>query len=186
MRVFNLPKLHPSQTLKCSNVSAEIFVVCRDFLAPKHVDPKFLDPQHVFKDLSASVATGPSAKAAAAQAQTNVFQPEKKRRKRDGYAEGDYTLHSSVPVSQFVLAPDPIAVLGSVSQMVFETEEEKGWKEMVITTEDVKANLDDLKVLGKRDFKTLLRWRILLREEVRLIFSIIYTFQHTDLYTARS
>lgn len=38
---------------------------------------------------------------------------------------------------------------------------------MDMTTTDVKANLDDLKVLGKGDFKTLLKWRIALREEVR-------------------
>jgi AdoMet-dependent rRNA methyltransferase SPB1 len=37
---------------------------------------------------------------------------------------------------------------------------------MDITTDDVKANCDDLKVLGKGDFKTLLKWRLKLREEV--------------------
>lgn len=107
-----------------SNVSAEIFVVCRDFHAPKHIDPKFLDPKHVFKDLSASSVTGDKG-ASANNVQANVFQPEKSRRKRDGYADGDYTLFAKVGVSEFVKSVDPIAVLGSVNQMVFETEEEK-------------------------------------------------------------
>jgi AdoMet-dependent rRNA methyltransferase SPB1 len=111
-----------------SNVSAEIFVVCRDYLAPKHIDPKFLDPRHVFKDLSATVAgTGASEKAVAASAQANVFAPEKKRRHRDGYADGDYTLHRAAPVAEFVRAVDPIAVLGAVSQLTFASDEEKGW-----------------------------------------------------------
>jgi len=38
---------------------------------------------------------------------------------------------------------------------------------MDFTTSDVKANCDDLKVLGKGDFKALLKWRLALREEVR-------------------
>jgi AdoMet-dependent rRNA methyltransferase SPB1 len=39
--------------------------------------------------------------------------------------------------------------------------------DLEITRADVKANCDDLKVLGKGDFKTLLKWRAALREEVR-------------------
>lgn len=37
---------------------------------------------------------------------------------------------------------------------------------MAITTEDVKSNCDDLKVLGKGDFKALIKWRLSLRREV--------------------
>ena len=36
-----------------------------------------------------------------------------------------------------------------------------------MTTPEVKSCCDDLKVLGKGDFKALLKWRIALREEVR-------------------
>jgi AdoMet-dependent rRNA methyltransferase SPB1 len=38
--------------------------------------------------------------------------------------------------------------------------------ELDITSADIKANCDDLKVLGKGDFKSLLKWRSALREEV--------------------
>ena len=107
-----------------SNVSAEIFIVCRDFLAPKHIDPKFLDPKHVFKDLAASAPAGDKG-SSANNMQANVFHPEKKRRKRDGYADGDYTLFTKVGVAEFVKSVDPIAVLGSVNRIYFETEEEK-------------------------------------------------------------
>lgn len=106
------------------NVSAEIFVVCRDFLAPKHIDPKFLDPRHVFKDVSASernVDKDPSA----IHAQANVFQPEKKRRQRDGYADGDYTLFKTITARDFVRGSDPIALLGTANKIVFETVEER-------------------------------------------------------------
>ena len=44
--------------------------------------------------------------------------------------------------------------------------EEKDWLKLDITSSDVQANCEDLKVLGKGDFKTLLKCRTTLREEV--------------------
>ncbi|KAF7339381.1 AdoMet-dependent rRNA methyltransferase SPB1 [Mycena sanguinolenta] len=168
--VFNqlFGKVEATKPPSSRNVSAEIFVVCRDFLAPKLIDPKFLDPKHVFKDLAAFTASGTDKGSSAHNIQANVFQPEKKRRKRDGYDDGDYTLFKSVPVAEFVKSPDPISILGSVNQMTFKTDEEKEWYALDITTGDIKANCDDLKVLGKGDFKALLKWRTALREELGL------------------
>ncbi|RDB28580.1 AdoMet-dependent rRNA methyltransferase SPB1 [Hypsizygus marmoreus] len=167
--VFNqlFGKVEATKPPSSRNVSAEIFVVCRDFLAPKVIDPKFLDPRHVFKDVATAehaVDKGSSAN----NAQANVFQPEKKRRHRDGYADGDYTLHKTLSSAEFVRGPDPIAVLGTVNKISFTTEEEKEWLAMDITSPDIKANCDDLKVLGKGDFKALLKWRLALREELGL------------------
>jgi AdoMet-dependent rRNA methyltransferase SPB1 len=161
------------------NVSAEIFVVCREFRAPKAIDPKFLDPKHVFKDLDAAA---PADKGIVTN---NVFQPEKRRRHREGYADNDYTLFKQIGVAEFINATDPVAVLGAVNRMTFTTEEEKSyvretfvdifflstpwpvsWASLPLTSSDVRANLDDLKVLGKGDFKALLRWRTALREDV--------------------
>lgn len=150
-----------------SNVSAEIFVVCRDFLAPAYIDPKFLDPKHVFKDLSALVA-GAERGTSAANVQANVFAPEKKRRQREGYEEGNYTLFKEIGVAEFIQSSDPITVLGSVNRMTFREPEERKWLKSEHTTVDVKANLDDLKLLGKGDFKTLMKWRIAIREEAGL------------------
>lgn len=165
------------------NVSAEIFVVCREFLAPKVIDPKFLDPKHVFKDLESSVSLDKGVTVNDVQA--NVFQPDKKRRHRGGYADNDYTLFKQIGVAEFVRSSDPIAILGAVNKISFTTEEEKpyvlqplpctfllftswpaSWSSLPLTSEDIKANLDDLKVLGKGDFKALLKWRTALREEV--------------------
>ncbi|KAJ3542705.1 hypothetical protein NM688_g5946 [Phlebia brevispora] len=149
------------------NVSAEIFVVCRDFLAPKQIDPKFFDPKHVFKDLTMS-APAEGDQTAAANAQVNVFQPEKKRRKRDGYDEGDYTLFKKASAAEFIRCQDAVTFLGSVNKITFQTDEEKEWLQLDVTTPDVQANCEDLKVLGKGDFKTLMRWRTALREEIGL------------------
>jgi AdoMet-dependent rRNA methyltransferase SPB1 len=40
------------------------------------------------------------------------------------------------------------------------------WLQLEITTSEVRASCEDLKVLGKGDFKNLLRWRTALRQEV--------------------
>ena len=103
-----------------SNVSAEIFVVCRDFLAPRQIDPKFLDPKHVFKMLSSS-----SSADMGASSQLNVFHPEKKRRQRQGYEDGDYTLFKEGTAADFVQGADPVSFLGSVNKITFKTDEEK-------------------------------------------------------------
>ncbi|KDR85096.1 hypothetical protein GALMADRAFT_233718 [Galerina marginata CBS 339.88] len=166
--VFNqlFAKVEATKPPSSRNVSAEIFVVCRDFLAPKHIDPKFLDPKHVFKDLASTVASGETI--TAGNAQSNVFHPEKKRRHRDGYADGDYTLFKTISASTFVLEDDPIAALGGGNKIVFVTDEENRWLILDITTDEIKSNCDDLKVLGKGDFKALIKWRISLREELGL------------------
>ncbi|KAI6007323.1 Spb1 C-terminal domain-containing protein [Pisolithus albus] len=161
-------KVEATKPPSSRNVSAEIFVVCRDFLAPRHIDPKFLDPKHVFKDLSTSAASALDKGSSANNAHANVFMPEKKRRKRDGYDDGDHTLFRQVPAGDFVRSAEPINVLGLANKIVFQSEQEKGWLDLSITTPDVKANCEDLKVLGKRDFKILLKWRLTLREELGL------------------
>ncbi|KZP31228.1 FtsJ-domain-containing protein [Athelia psychrophila] len=172
-------KVEATKPPSSRNVSAEIFVVCRDFLAPKQIDPKFLDPKHVFKDLGASIS-GTDKGTSANNATANVFQPEKKRRKRDGYDEGDYTLHKTIPAGEFIRDADPIMLLGTTNKIAFTSEEEKEWLALDVTTPDVKANCDDLKVLGKGDFKALLKWRLALREEIGLDVKTKHAEELTD------
>lgn len=122
-------------------------MVCQEFLAPKHIDPKFLDPKHVFKDIaplptsiteldangesstpaSTSAAANAASKLSAAggHAHTNVFMPEKKRRQREGYAEGDYTLFHKMTATDFIRGVDPVALLGTMNQIEFATDEER-------------------------------------------------------------
>lgn len=119
------PAFAPGNQQFTRNVSAEIFVVCREFLAPKAIDPKFLDPKHVFKDLEASAPLDKGV--AVNNAQTNVFQPDKKRRHRGGYADNDYTLFNQIDVAEFIRSSDPIAILGAVNKINFTTEEEKSY-----------------------------------------------------------
>ncbi|CAE6437970.1 unnamed protein product [Rhizoctonia solani] len=147
--VFNqlFGKVEATKPPSSRNVSAEIFVVCQGYLAPQHIDPKFLDPRHVFKDVTA-LPPVPSTSTAqpGSKAHNSVFQPEKKRRARDGYADGDYTLFHAVGASEFVHSHDPVTVLGSSNQITFKADEEKEWLKHELTTPDVLANCEDLKI----------------------------------------
>lgn len=67
---------------------------------------------------------------------------------------------------EFIKAQDAIALLGKYNELIFDSDEAKALLKNQVTTEDIKVNCQDLKVLGKRDFKTLLKWRTTIREEV--------------------
>jgi AdoMet-dependent rRNA methyltransferase SPB1 len=146
------------------NVSAEIFVVCRGYKAPKRLDPKFLDPKYVFAELSAPTPNH----------EAKVFNPEVKKRKRDGYEEGDYTQFKELPATEFINTTDPIAILGSYNKLSFQQPISGDLAMQTLnrleeTTEEIKTCCEDLKVLGKKEFRNLLRWRIKVREKFGLV-----------------
>ncbi|KAF7720302.1 AdoMet-dependent rRNA methyltransferase spb1 [Penicillium ucsense] len=145
------------------NVSAEIFVVCRGFKAPKHIDPKFLDPKHVFAELSDPTPNH----------EAKVFNPEKKKRKREGYEEGDYTQHKEIPVTEFINTTDPIAILGGYNKLSFQQPiggdlAMSTLERLEETTDEIRTCCEDLKILGKKEFRNLLRWRLKVREKFGL------------------
>lgn len=70
------------------------------------MDPKFLDPRYVFAELSAPAPNN----------EARVFKPEMKKRRREGYDEGDYTQFKEAPISEFIQTTDPIDMLGSLNK----------------------------------------------------------------------
>ncbi|KAG9193011.1 AdoMet-dependent rRNA methyltransferase [Alternaria panax] len=159
--VFNqlFTKVEATKPPSSRNVSAEIFVVCRGYKAPKHLDPKFLDARSVFAELSDPTPNN----------EAKVFKPEVKKRKREGYEEGDWTQFKEVPVSDFIQTTDPIAMLGGLNKLSFEQKPNGDIAVATIdklpeTTKEIRDCCADLKVLGRADFKRLLRWRLRVRE----------------------
>ena len=159
--VFNqlFSKVEATKPPSSRNVSAEIFVVCRGFKAPKRIDPKFLDPRSVFAELSDPTPNN----------EAKVFNPEKKKRKREGYEEGDYTQFKEAPASEFIQTTDPIAMLGSLNKLSFDQQKNgdialAALDRLPETTGEIRQCCLDLKVLGRKEFRLLLRWRLKARE----------------------
>lgn len=159
--VFNqlFTKVEATKPPSSRNVSAEIFVVCRGFKAPKRIDPKFLDPRAVFEELAAPTPNN----------EAKVYNPEIKKRKRDGYEEGDWTQFKEVPAFEFIQTTDPIAILGSKNRLHFDQPKNgdvalAALNKMPETTDEIRRCCEDLKVLGRKEFKILLKWRLKVRE----------------------
>ena len=159
--VFNqlFDKVEATKPPSSRNVSAEIFVVCRGFKAPKRIDPRFLDPRSVFAELADPTPNN----------EAKVFNPEKKKRKRDGYEEGDYIQFKEAPASDFIETSDPIAMLGSLNKLSFEYMENgdialAALDKLPETTTEVRNCCADLRVLGRKEFRVLLKWRLKVRE----------------------
>ncbi|XP_055983430.1 pre-rRNA 2'-O-ribose RNA methyltransferase FTSJ3 [Sorex fumeus] len=127
--------------------SAEIFVVCQGFLAPDKVDSKFFDPKFAFKEVEV-------------QAKTVTELVTKKKPKAEGYAEGDLTLYHRVSVTDFLRATNPVDFLSKASEISLDDED---LAQHPATTEDIRACCQDIKVLGRKELRSLLNWRTKLR-----------------------
>lgn len=159
--VFNqlFTKVEATKPPSSRNVSAEIFVVCRGFKAPKRIDPKFLDPRAVFEELAAPTPNN----------EAKVYNPEIKKRKREGYEEGDWTQFKEIPATEFIQTTDPIAILGSINKLHFDQARNgdvalAALDKLPETTDEIRRCCEDLKVLGRKEFKILLKWRLKVRE----------------------
>ena len=149
-----------TKPLASRNASAEIFVVCRDYLAPKRIDPFLLDPQHIFQQFEGS----------AEHKAPDVFhqKPGKTERSRQGYDDAETQsalIGKQADITVFVESEQPIVALGSYGRFTWESERAKGWRAWSASTTDEVVELSrDLRVLGKGDLKALLKWRKKVRD----------------------
>ncbi|KAI0208706.1 pre-rRNA 2'-O-ribose RNA methyltransferase FTSJ3 [Lamellibrachia satsuma] len=138
-------KVHATKPKASRSESAEIFVVCQGYVAPDVLDPKFTDPKYVFKDVASQEKTG-----------LNLVHPEKIKKKALGYADDDYTLHHKLPVTTFLTAENHLELLAHCNEVAFDDNTIANHK---LTTNEIKECCKDIKVLGKKELRSLLNWR---------------------------
>lgn len=104
----------------------------------------------------------------------NLFQLTQQTRNRGGYEDGISTTFKRVSVLAFIHSQAPIELLGQCTQFAFEGQGSdagfvpKGDRDLgsmldVVrtnpkTTQEIRSLCADLKVLGRKDFKALLKW----------------------------
>ncbi|CAB9518567.1 27S pre-rRNA (guanosine(2922)-2'-O)-methyltransferase [Seminavis robusta] len=169
--------------------SAEIFLICQTYKAPEKIDPRMLDPKHIFEqvegDSSGALATGDG---------VHVFHKawDQKRRQRNGYdmTHFDATMRHIEPVANFINAAgvkDAILILSTCTGLGFTCEQCKPennnnkqqqesssckcqfFLRHPFTTPETKDCVSDLKVLNKGDFKGLLTWRTKMQEALQAV-----------------
>merc|ERR1712112_183653 len=90
-------KVHATNPAASRNESAEIFVVCQDYQAPDKIDPKFLDPKHVFSQVEVEDKK---------VNYKDIINPEKNKKNREGYedtATDKGFLYKEAKASEFIM-----------------------------------------------------------------------------------
>lgn len=134
------------------SASAEIYIVGFKYKAPAKIDPQLLDVKYLFQGGKEPPKV------------VDVLRGTKQKRHRDGYEDGDTTLRKVCSAADFVWSGSPLEILGSVTSITFEDPACLPIKDHILTTEEVISLCDDLRVLGKQDFKHLLKWRMQIRK----------------------
>uniref|UniRef100_A0A803MXW3 Putative rRNA methyltransferase n=1 Tax=Chenopodium quinoa TaxID=63459 RepID=A0A803MXW3_CHEQI len=137
-------KVEVTKPVASRSTSAEIYVIGLKYKAPAKIDPRLLDIKHLFQG-----AIEPS-KA------YDIFETKQKRN-REGYDDDVSLVRKVCPAVEFVWSSDdPVETLGKVTSISFGDDSSLPLKEHPSTTEEVITLCEDLRVLGKQDFKQLL------------------------------
>ncbi|GIM12377.1 hypothetical protein Vretimale_15764 [Volvox reticuliferus] len=170
-------KVEATKPAASRNASAEIFVVCLGYKAPAKIDPRLLDHKVLFQEVvEPKKAMGPEAL---------LRQKIKQRRFREGYEDGMSTSHRATSALAFLVSDAPVEMLGNFTELALEgtnswlpveglSEGAAEPKELAAkirshtaTNAEIKLLCRDLQVLGRSEFKQLLRWRLALRKSLK-------------------
>ena len=168
-------KVEATKPAASRNTSAEIFVVCQGYKAPSKIDARLFDSKYIFTDfVEEKKIEGPDALLRA---------KDKQRRFREGYEEGISTTFKEVAAETFVKEDSPVEMLGRYTKISFKggagDEGSKVDEELHVirevlashkaTTSEIKSLCEDLQVLGRSEFKQLLRWRLAVKKEAEKV-----------------
>ncbi|XP_055636946.1 pre-rRNA 2'-O-ribose RNA methyltransferase FTSJ3 [Toxorhynchites rutilus septentrionalis] len=145
-------KVHATKPSASRNESAEIFVVCQYYRAPDKIDPRFLDAKYVFEELDVEP-----------QVKVNLLKEvdKAKKAKVEGYDGID--VRKIIGATEFLQDDKPLLLLGRITEIQFDDDKIKHHPR---TTPEIRECCKDIKVLGRKDLKDLLKWHKLLSGEL--------------------
>ncbi|CAD2221492.1 AdoMet-dependent rRNA methyltransferase SPB1 [Angomonas deanei] len=153
-------KVEATKPLASRMESAEIFVVCAGYKAPKQVDPSMFNAQKVFSDVGEEKIL--NAAGMLVTPKSNVPM---------GYdAPGGMIARPIANFSEFIHAEDPKLFLKTHDELRFTSEEDKMFLKSKSSKKELVYLCGDLQQVSDADAKRLIRWRDqLLREQARLL-----------------
>jgi len=151
-------KVETTKPLASRMESAEIFVVCGGYKAPKHIDPKMFSAQAVFADVGAEKIVSPSGTLLVPK--SNVPQ---------GYDDFSTISHRVATMSQYIACEEPKEFLRAHHEIRF-PEEDRHYLQSRWSRKELVYLCQDLQQVGDADRRRLMRWREqLIREQARII-----------------
>ncbi len=140
-------KVEVTKPVASRSASAEIFVVCLGYLAPKKIDPKLFDPQILFKPTQMIE-----------DREADKISEHSKKPNRGGYDTDKQIIFTKKPISEFLDAKLPARFLGTANELYFD-EDTEIFRTHPSTKSEIFELIKDLKVLGVHDFSILMRWQ---------------------------
>ncbi|XP_057516940.1 uncharacterized protein LOC130798092 [Amaranthus tricolor] len=141
-------KVEVTKPVASRSTSAEIYVIGFRYKAPAKIDPRLLDIKHLFQG-----AVDPP--------KVHNVIDGKQKKNREGYDEGQTLVREICPAAKFVWSSEPPdEFLCKVTSLSFDDSDSLPLKDHPLTTNEIIILCEDLRVLGKQDFKQLLKWRI--------------------------
>ena len=143
-------KVEATKPLASRSQAAEVFVVCSEYKAPKHIDPKLLDPKFALKQLEEE----DEMKSNAVKSIKAMFDQKKQR---GGYNYNTLFLKRSF--KEFIECSNPYQFLFETNKIVAEDEESQQYLKVMKSPVEYKLYFEDIKLLGKKEIQELIIWR---------------------------
>ncbi len=135
--------------------SAEIFVICSDYLDPDYIDPRFFKPEFVFKENESDLMD--VLKSNEINSIKKIFEKSKRACIKEG---APLTMHKKISFKLFMEAENPYVIFRDFNEVVVENRPyfEEYLKEAK-RIPDLEQALKDLRLLNKSTIARILKFR---------------------------
>ena len=130
--------------------AAEIFVVCSNYKAPAHIDPKLLDPKYALKQLEEE----DEMKSNAIKSIKAMFD---KKKHRSGYNTESF--YNKKTFKEFIECSNPYQFLIDNNKIEIKTDDCKEYVKVCKPPTEYEFYFEDLQLLGKKEIQELIIWR---------------------------
>ncbi|KAI0980077.1 hypothetical protein GJ496_000543 [Pomphorhynchus laevis] len=149
-------QIHTTKPSASRLESSEIFLVCQGFLNLDSYDPRFFDEKFVYKEVQLDKPL---------KLTVNALFPKvtcRKPRNREGYPDNVTNLFKRISAKEFIESDNYVDLISDAYEIEIDDDRIRN---STATSAEILECAKDVKVLGKREIKNLLKWRQKIRAE---------------------